>query len=253
MSAQLPPDFLARPIAHRGLHGPDAPENSLAAVRAAVAAGYGIEIDLQPSADGVAMVFHDARLDRMTNSGGLVHERPAAALRALPLAGGPETIPTLEEVLEAVAGRVPLLLELKDQSPPDGPGIGPLEAAVAQALEGYDGPVAVMSFNPRSVAEMAARAPQVPRGLTSDAWEGPEREGLSPETLSLLRELRAFDTVGACFVSHDADDLDNPALRRLKARGVPILTWTIRSPEEEERARRVADQITFEGYRPAAA
>ena len=132
----LPAAFLERPIAHRALHGPGRPENSRAAIRAAVAAGYGIEIDVQPSADGVAMVFHDADLDRLTGTAGPIRGRTAADLARLPLHGGDEGIPTLAEVLALVAGRVPLLVEIKDQDGALGPGVGALEAATAAACAG---------------------------------------------------------------------------------------------------------------------
>src|SRR5690554_1039793 len=111
----LPEAFLARPLAHRGLHGPGVPENSLAALRAAIAAGYGVELDLQPSSDGVAMVFHDAALDRMTGRKGRVDGLTAKELGTLRLAGTGETIPTLRAFLDEVAGRVPVLVEIKSQ------------------------------------------------------------------------------------------------------------------------------------------
>ena len=132
----LPDAFLGPPIAHRALHDVSAgrPENSLSAVQAAIAVGYGIEIDLQLTADGAAMVFHDYGLKRLTGRDGTVRQRTAADLSAIPLAGGDgETIPTLAEVLDRVAGQVPLLIELKDQDGAMGDRIGPLEAATAAA------------------------------------------------------------------------------------------------------------------------
>ncbi|MGY6635235.1 MAG: glycerophosphodiester phosphodiesterase family protein [Alkalilacustris sp.] len=250
----LPPAFLARPIAHRALHAPGRPENGLAAVAAAVAGGWGIEIDLQLSADDVAMVFHDPTLERLTAAEGPVRARPAADLGALALTGGAdETIPTLAQVLAAVRGRVPLLIEIKDQGATPGGCDGTLERATAAALAGYGGPVAVMSFNPGMIARMAELAPSVPRGLVTFAWPDGAAPGLSAQARARLRAITEFDTVGATFVSHDHRDLDRPVVGALKARGVPVLCWTIRSAAEEAAARRVADQITFEGYTPAAA
>jgi len=248
----LPAPFLRLPLAHRALHDAGAlrPENSRAAIRAAVAQGYGIEIDLQPSADGRALVFHDATLERLTGATGHVSHLTADEAGATALAHGDgEGIPTLDEVLEIVDGAVPLLIEIKDQSGPDAPGIGPLEAATARALAGYEGPVAVMSFNPDAVAEIARLAPDLPRGLTTCAFDDPEdMAGLDAATLDRLREIRDFDRVGAGFISHDVTDLDRPRVAALKAEGVPILCWTVRSPDQEARARRVADTVTFEGY-----
>ena len=157
MTPRLPDAFLRAPLAHRALHDvtDGRPENSRAAIRAAIAQGYGIEIDLQLSADDQAMVFHDYALDRLTDGTGPVRAVPAGTLGAMSLLGGDEGIPTLDEVLDLVAGQVPLLIEIKDQDGAMGDNIGPLEASTAAALKGYDGPVAVMSYNPHAVARMA--------------------------------------------------------------------------------------------------
>ena len=250
MTPPLPEPFLSRPLAHRALHDvtQGCPENSRAAMRAAIAAGYGIEMDLQLSADGQAMVFHDYDLERLTGVKGALRQCSAAELGKIALLHGDgETVPTLAEVLALVAGQAPLLIELKDQDGGMGPDIGPLEAATAAALEGYDGPVAVMSFNPHSVAEMARLAPGVPRGLTTSDYD-PADWPLSAATCDRLREIPDFDRVGAGFISHDAGDLNRPRVMALRAEGVPVLCWTIRSPNAEAEARRNADNITFEGY-----
>ena len=249
MTAELPQDFLRLPVAHRALHdlSEGRPENGPAAIAAAVNAGYAIEIDLQLSADGEAMVFHDDDLDRLTAATGPVRARPAAELCALCLNGGADDrIPMLADVLTLVAGQVPLLIELKDQS--QGAGVGPLEAATARALEGYAGPVAVMSFNPNSVAEMARLAPGVPRGLTTCAFDDGDSAKLPEATRAHLRDIADFDRVGASFISHDLSDLTAAPVTALKARGVPVLCWTVRTPAQEAAARRVACNITFEQY-----
>jgi len=244
----LPEEFLRTPIAHRALHGDGRPENSLAAVRAAVAAGYGIEVDIQPSADGVPMVFHDYVLDRLTDETGPVAERSAAELKAIPLKGSDEGIPTLRDVLAAVDGRVPLLVEIKDQTRVLGTEIGPLQAWVADALESYGGPVAVMSFNPHAVAEMAALAPTVPRGLTTSGWNHGAALNLPADRRADLAAIADFDRVDASFISHDWHDLGRDRVTQLKAQGVPVLCWTIHSQAEESQAREIADNVTFEGY-----
>lgn len=246
----LPEAFLRAPIAHRAYHDITAgrPENGPSAIRAAIAAGYGIEIDVQLSVDGVAMVFHDDRLDRMTAARGLVRDRSAAALGEIALKGSREGIPTLGEVLALVAGRVALLIEIKDQSGVLGPVDGRFERAVAKALDGYAGPVAVMSFNPHSVAAMAAEAPGVVRGLTSCAFDSREARALPDERRAQLAAIADFNRVGASFISHDWRDLARPRVAALKAEGVPVLCWTVRSPDIEAKARKLADNITFEGY-----
>ena len=254
MTPPLPAAFTAVALAHRALHDRAAgrPENSAAAVAAAVTAGYGIEIDLQGSADGAAMVFHDDTLERLTGATGPVRARTAAELETLRLCGTDEGIPRLEMVLEIVGGRVPLLLELKDQSGRMAGSDGVLEAAVARALRGYGGPVAAMSFNPDVVAALAAAAPALPRGLVTQGWAGTEAAAMPEARRAHLRAIADFERVGAGFVSHHHRDLDRPALQALRAAGVPVLCWTVRSPAEEAAARRGADGITFEGYLPAS-
>jgi len=248
----LPRAFYDVPLAHRGLHDVlDArPENSRAAIGAAIAAGYGLEIDVQLSADGAAMVFHDYALDRLTAEKGAVRQRSAAALARVALIGNEEGIPDLAEVLTLVAGQVPLLIELKDQDGAMGAAVGPLEEATARALKGYRGDVAVMSFNPHSVARMAELLPDVPRGLVTSAYRV-EDWPLSAQTCAALRDIPDYARVGACFISHEWDDLDRPRVADLRAQGAMICCWTVKDATAEAKARQVAHNITFEGYRAA--
>jgi glycerophosphoryl diester phosphodiesterase len=248
----LPRAFLETPIAHRGLHdaGVSRPENSIAAMRAAVAAGYGIEMDIQAAADGTPMVFHDATLDRMTDASGPLIERDATELGAVRLNRGTEGIPALAAVLAEVGARVPLLIEIKEQSRVMGPVDGALERAVAETLAGYGGPVAVMSFNPHSVAAFGIAAPDIPRGLVTGSFRHPAWAPLGAARLGQLRAIAEFDRVGASFISHNKDDLKNTAIAALKGRNVPVLSWTITSDAQAQEARSIADNITFEGFFP---
>jgi glycerophosphoryl diester phosphodiesterase len=168
----------ALPFAHRGLHGPDRPENSRAAFRAALDAGHGIELDVRLSRDGHAMVFHDAELGRLTGEHGALAERSAAELAGIALKGGAgETIPSLPEVLALIAGRAPLLIELKA---PDA-RVAPLCLSVFRALDGYRGPVGVMSFNPEVGRWFAQHGPRVTRGLVvTEAGRRPPRRMEAP-------------------------------------------------------------------------
>ena len=247
---KLPVGFLSAPFAHRGLH--DAKrgcvENSKSAFQAAIDAGYGIELDLQLSSDGHAMVFHDYELSRLTNARGAIRTKSRDALAKITLSGCDETIPSLPEILKLVAGRVPLLIELKDQDGAMGPDVGPLEQSTADALQNYTGPVAVMSFNPHSIAALAKLSPATPRGLVSCHFPAEHWQLLNEKTRSYLREIPDYNRVNACFISHRHDDLDNPRIAELKATGAAVICWTIRSHDEEIRARKVADSITFEGY-----
>lgn len=247
----LPHAFLRRPLAHRGLHDHASGriENSRAAFDAAIAAGYGIELDVQRAACGTAMVFHDDALDRLTGRSGRLRDCAARLLGRTTLAGSGETIPTLPEILARVAGRAPLLIEVKDQDGALGTGVGALEARVTQDLADYQGPVALMSFNPNSVAALAEGAPDTPRGLVACAFRDPIWN-LRQERRIRLAALADFERTQSSFVAHDHQDLGNPDLVRRRAAGVPVLCWTIRSSTEEAVARQRADNITFEGYNP---
>ncbi|TMV06842.1 phosphodiesterase [Ruegeria sediminis] len=250
MTSRLPPVFCERPIAHRALHdaAQGRPENSRAAIRAAIAGGYGIEIDLQLTSDGQAVVFHDYDLGRLTGRSGPIRRITAAEAAGITLLHSEaEGIPTLSEVLDLVAGRAPLLIEVKDQDGAMGPDVGPLEQAATRALDGYAGPVALMSFNPHSVAAIARLAPDLPRGLVTSAYN-PFDWALPAAVCDRLREIPDFDRLGADFISHEAADLGRPRVAELKARGVPILCWTVRSAAQEAEVRKVADNVTFEKY-----
>ncbi|MCF1707744.1 phosphodiesterase [Tabrizicola sp. J26] len=246
----LPKDFLRAPFAHRGLHDKTKGriENSLSAFSAAVAAGYGIELDLQLTKDGTAVVFHDATLDRVTGESGPVADRTAAELGRIALNGSTDTIPSFAEVLLLAAGRVPLLVELKDQSHNLTETDGRLESAAAEALLNYSGSVALMSFNPHSVAWMQKLCPRLPRGITTGSYPSDEWEGASAARSDELREIPDYDRTGSSFISHEVADLTRPRVAELKAKGARILCWTVRSADMEAEARRVAQNITFEGY-----
>lgn len=250
---QLDPAFLGAPLAHRALHdvAQGRPENSRAAIKAAMNAGYGIEIDVQPSSDGQAMVFHDYELDRLAKDSGPVRQRAASDLGKVVLIGASEGIPTLDEVLALVAGQVPLLVEIKDQDGAMGANVGALEQAVARSIHGYQGPLAVMSFNPHSVQQMAIHSPQVPRGIVTSAYTRAGWPLLPKGTRERLAQIADFDAVGASFISHEVEDLSAPRVAELKRKGADILCWTVRSAAQEAKARQIAQNITFEGYAAA--
>lgn len=247
----LPPSFLTRPLAHRGLHdrASGVIENSRAAVAAAADAGYGIEIDLQLSADGEAMVFHDDELARLTARSGPVAALSAHELGRTALTGGDETIPTLADILDIVRGRVPLLIEAKDQSRVLGPVDGRLERRAARLLAAYDGEVALMSFNPESVAVFRDVAPETPRGRVTMDFSAPEWSAAPQARRDGLTRIDDLAALGCGFISHHHKTLDRMEVRAAMETGRPVLCWTVRSREEEAAARRVAANITFEGYR----
>ncbi|MEA3000487.1 MAG: hypothetical protein QOH04_1269 [Sphingomonadales bacterium] len=223
------------PFAHRGLHGGGRVENSNGAFRAAAEAGYGIELDVQLSRDGWPMVFHDDRLDRLTNKSGPLAALTASELRSIRLYTSNEVMPTLREALEIVWARVPVLIEVKA---PDR-HVAPLCEAVARALEGYAGPVGVMSFNPEVGAWFARRAPERLRGLVVSERGKKGLRGRLGRRLALWRSR-------ADFLAYDIRDLPSPFAAAARARGVPIYTWTVRSEADRARGAAHADQIIFE-------
>ena len=236
----------AVPFAHRGLHGPvgDGLENSLAAVRAAVRGGYGIEVDVQPSADGVPMVFHDASLMRMTGRRGRTWQRPADVLGALRLGETEDTIPTLDAVLAEVGGKVPLLVEIKQ----DAPDPIALADAVAARLGAYGGPAAAMSFSPAVVTHLARTAPDIARGFVS--YDYKKVRLLTLKEKQARARLDLLDTVPVDFVSYGVWCLPSPHVARRREQGVVVNAWTVRTPEDRARAAAHADTMTFEGFLP---
>lgn len=242
MPAAPPPDrsdrlqaLIAQPFAHRGLHGPGRIENSRAAFLAAIDRGHGIELDVQVSRDGAAMVFHDRALDHLTGEQGQVAALDASALQRIGLKGSGEAIPTLAEVLALIAGRVPLLIEVKAQRQFS----RPLCRSVAAALDGYRGPVAIMSFNPRVPRWFAGHRPLLLRGLVVTEENRGGRRG------ALARRL-ASHWARPDFLAYDVRDLPSAFAARARRRELPVLTWTVRTPDQRAAAASHADQIIYE-------
>ncbi len=240
----------ARPIAHRGLH--DAAcgiiENTAGAVRAAIERNYGIEVDLQISADGEAMVHHDDVLGRLTEGEGRLDRFSAAELKRVPFRGSDERMMTLGDLCDIVGGRVTLLIELKSRFDGD----RRLPARVATVLAGYGGPVAPMSFDPRQIAQLRREAPSLVRGLVAAKYRPHPYWDLMPAWMrhGMGYLVTAF-TARPQFIAYAVADL--PAVAPLFARHVlclPLLTWAVRTPIERQCAARWADQIIFEGFRP---
>ena len=245
----LDPAFLKTPIAHRALHDASKGifENCRSAIIAAIEHGYAIEIDLQLSLDGHAMVFHDDTLDRLTDKHGDVPDYTAAELSRIKVGSGQDVIEPLEDILHLIDGRVPLLIELKDQSRQLSQTDGRLEQATIDALSLYHGPVAVMSFNPHMIATMAKLSSDLALGFTTGSFMDPSW-GIDAERIAHLSQIADFDPKRYSFVSHFALELAAPCIQILKEQGTAIFTWTIRSPEAEAIARQTVDNITFEGY-----
>jgi glycerophosphoryl diester phosphodiesterase len=235
------------PIAHRGLHDGLAgiPENSMAAFEAACQAGYGIELDAQLSSDGNVMVFHDWTLDRLTQGLGELRDTCREELVGLTLAGTGQRIPTLAEVLRLVAGRVPLLIEIKNRHR----HAGKLESAVAELLKSYEGPCAILSYNPFSVAWFARRLPDLLRGQTSTHF--PQINTQVPWPVRTALKHMIFNPMSRPdFIVYDHRALTMRSPRRARRRGLPLLAYTIKTEDELVYARQHADNVIFENVRP---
>jgi glycerophosphoryl diester phosphodiesterase len=218
-------------FAHRGLHGNGTVENSPAAFTAAIERGFGIECDVQRSGDGQAMVFHDWELDRLTGASGPVADRTAAALGAIPLTGSTDTIPTLRRVLDLVAGRAPLLIEVKSKREQR---VNALCMAVRRVLEGYRGAHAVMSFDPRVSRWFAEQSPLTVRGLVVTEENARTLPG------NLRRHLALWHA-RPDFLAYDVRDFPSRFAAAQRARGIPVTSWTVRSLELRARAAEHAD------------
>lgn len=239
------PTWLAEvPLAHRGLHGEGLIENSRSAFVAAAAAGYGVELDVQLSADGVPVVFHDTSLGRLVDSSRRVGELTAAELGQLALLDGDEGIPTLAQALEVLQD-TPAMLELKTRQL----RAGGLEAAVAGLLAEHPGPVGVASFNPVSLRWFRKRAPSVVRVLTAML---PRGGGLASLVRHRMGQLRDASWVRPSAISYHLDDLPQPAVDRWREAGGVVVAWTVMDRAGLERARELADNIIFENVRPVS-
>ena len=225
--------------AHRGLHSAGVPENSPSAFAAAIVKGMGIECDVQRSRDGQAVVFHDAELDRLTGESGPLAARTSAELGKIVLTGSTDTIPTLPQLLAQLGGKVPLLIEIKSPRR-SGIRVSALCLAVKRALEGYLGPHAIMSFDPRVVHWFAVHSAMTVRGLVVTEENGQTLQGMVKRRLSLWHARPDF-------LAYDIRDLPSRFAAAQRKRGLPLLTWTVRSAEQRERAARCADAPIAEG------
>ena len=232
-------------VAHRGLWRPDGPpENSLAAFQAACVAGYGVELDIQLSADGEAMVFHDDDLARMTGVPGRLSDRTTAELAELRLKGTDERIPTLAETLALVGRRAMVHVELKT---PYG-HVGPLEQRAHEILIDHAGPVCVIGFNPYSHAWFADRFPGVLRGLDSYSYKRAPQ--MTEAQRASFAKLEHVAIARPNFLALGLDMLPSERAAALRAQGLPIVAWTVRDPAQWEAVREGCDNLIFEGFTP---
>jgi glycerophosphoryl diester phosphodiesterase len=253
MSAATACDWLiARPIAHRGRHATfeGIVENSLPAAQAAVHKGWAIECDVQMSADEEAFVFHDETLERLTHADGRIEDLPAQVIAATPYRDGTGTIPRLNDFFDCIAGRVPLIVEIKSRFDAD----MRLAERVARLAARYHGPLALQSFDPNVLKYFRACGMERPLGLIAQAvYDGPEWSRLSEATRRALTTFADYSEIRPDFLAWSIEHLPH-ATAALWRHGLarPLLTWTVRTQAQADRAASYADQIIFEGFEPAA-
>lgn len=236
----------ARPIAHRGLHDSahGVVENTLAAARAAIAKNYAIECDLQLSRDSEAIVFHDETLTRLIGINGDIADYDAAELTSLHYRGADACVATFADLLDAVASRVPLIVELKSRFDGD----ERLSLRAAALAETYAGPLAFQSFDPQMLRQLRARRTTRPLGLIGEAdyraEDWPELDAATRDRLDDVQEMQLD------FLAWNVHDLPHALPQRCAKQGLQILAWTIRSAADRVHAAKWADQIIFEGFEP---
>jgi glycerophosphoryl diester phosphodiesterase len=245
------PDWMtARPIAHRGLH--DAArgviENSPSAARAAIAGGFAIECDVQLTADGEAVVFHDFELGRLTEASGRVDAQSAATLRATRLRGTADTILPLGDFLDVIGGRVPLVLEIKSRFDGD----MRLTRRVADIVNGWPSPIVLKSFDPRIVAALKDLTPGHARGIVAMTdYNYPDYAKCTADEKRAMANLLHFTDSRPDFISWRVRDLPTAAPHLCRAAlGLPVMAWTVRTPADRALAAAHADQMVFEGFVP---
>ena len=245
------PDWLtARPVAHRGLHdrARGIIENMPSAFQAAIAGNFSIELDVQLTADGEAMVHHDDALGRLNEGSEKLAQLTAAQLKQVPFKDTADRMITLGELCDLTAGRVPLVIEIKSHFDGDRKLVG----RVAEVLKSYSGPAVAMSFDPEQVMALKELAPKLVRGIVAQrTYDDDYWTKTSPTQRHEMTALRHGFRTQPHFVAFWVDELPSPApwiARNIF--GCPLLTWTVRTQDQRRRAGQYADQMIFEGFVP---
>lgn len=228
-----------KPIANKGLHDDNIPENSLSAFKNAIDNDFAIKIDVRELADGTVVVFHDEALGRMTGADGFISNYTYDDIKELCLLKTKEHIPTLEEVLEFVDGKTPILVEVINA------GKVGFEKNVWKALSKYKGEFAIQSLNPYSLEWFKINAPHIRRGQVSSFFKGNETLSFSKK-FALKRMMLNKKVSEPNFIAYQAENLPNRFVKKYKS--LPILAWCVRSPEMRDRVQKHCNNIIFEGF-----
>lgn len=247
---EIPKWLTKTPVAHRGLHdiAKGVPENSRLAFQKAIDSAFAIETDVRITGDNQVVVFHDADLTRLCGREGVVSRMSLADLKPLKLLGTEETVPSFRDLLDQVKGAVPLVVEIKKDK---GEPVGQLEASVARMLQHYPGPFVVQSFNPRTVKWFQKNAPQIVRGQIATDLANMTK-GLNWLTRLQLKRALMTGYGDPDFLAYDVRDLPSEITAAARQRGLPILSWTVRSASERAQAAAHADNVIFEDLSGAA-
>jgi glycerophosphoryl diester phosphodiesterase len=240
----------ARPIAHRGLHdkAKGVIENSASAFRAAIAGGFAIECDVQLTGDGEALVFHDFALARLTGVSGLVADRKASDLKALTLTGSNDSPGTLADMFALVHGQALIVCEIKSTFRGD----MRLTERVAALARDYRGPLVIKSFDPRIVAHWHSLGTDIPVGIVGmSEYSHHEYDACTPAEKHAMANVLHLPQTKPDFLSWRVRDLNTavPFLWR-SGMGKPLMSWTVRTPDDVAMVKRHADQMVFEGFLP---
>lgn len=228
-------------FAHRGLHNPQKGiiENSMSAFELAIQNGYGVELDVLLSKDNIAMVFHDITLERLTSESGATSHRTSKELTRLNLSNSQDKIPTLKQILNKIDENGPILIEIKgDQNE-----FAAISAAVWHDIKKYGGQVAVMSFYPEILKYFKIAHPSVICGLVATTIDDGD---LQEEYFKEENQIETIKKLNIDFLAYDIKTLPTQTTQYCKSNNIPILTWTVRTPEDNKKAQEFADNIIFE-------
>ena len=232
--------LVERCIAHRGLHNDEFPENSLGAFQNAINNGYPIELDVHIISDGTLVVFHDDSLSRMTGKDGYLKNLTKFDLENYHLVDTEYTIPTFEDVLTLIDGKVPLLIEVKNTNK-----VGALETKLLEMLRAYKGEYAIESFNPYVLEWFKNNAPDILRGQLAGFFKG---EKLAFIKRFALKRMVLNKIAKPDFIAYEASRLPNRFVRKYKS--LPLIAWTVRSQKEYMKVVQYCDNVIFENFEP---
>lgn len=234
--------LIKAPLSHRGMFNKTYPENTLGAFKNTVKHGYGCELDVQMTTDGKLVVFHDYDMTRLTGVGGDIRTKSYEEIKNLKIQNTEYGIPTFEEVLKVVDGKIPLLVEVKHHK-----HIGEMEKKIRDTLRNYRGEYAIESFNPKIIRWFYKNAPEMVRGQLSCTFKD---DDVNPILKKLLRALLFIKYNHSQFLAYDVDDIvQNKKVLKIK-KYMPVIMWTVKNKNQINELKPYFDNYIFEGFNP---